>query len=102
MRPTVYPPLAPRGAPAREHAGATLRREQLQRSRKAVLEAANKCDNGQTAVVIVEPPVTRADIRAAFDEIDEKLHLVGIRLQFEDEKDTVTAIFDPAGTPDAA
>jgi hypothetical protein len=79
-----------------------LRRGQLRRSRTAVLEAANKCGKGQTAVVIVEPPVTHADIRAAFDEIDEKLHLVGTRLHFDLEKDTVTAIFDPAGTPDKA
>ena len=43
----------------------------------------------------MEPPITRADVQAAFDEIDEKLHLVGIDLRFE--KHAVKAIFDPAG-----
>jgi hypothetical protein len=48
--------------------------------------------------VIVEAPITRADVQRAFDEIDEKHHLRGIHLHFERQKDGVKAIFDPAGT----
>jgi hypothetical protein len=48
--------------------------------------------------VIVEAPISCADVRAAFDEIDEKHHLVGIHVRFELEKGILRAIFDPAGT----
>ena len=78
------------------------RGEQFQRIRAAVLEATNTCGESQTAVVLFAPPITRADVQAAFDEIDEKLHLVGIHLRFGLEQDTVTAIFEPAGTQSRA
>ncbi len=98
MTPAVYSPPSPSLAPAREPTRAVSRRDQFRRTRTAVLEATNTCAKGRTAVVIVEAPISCADVRAAFDEIDEKHHLVGIHLRFELEKGISRAIFDPAGT----
>ena len=98
MTPAVYSPPSPSRAPALQDGRAVSRRDQFRRTRTAVLEATNTCGKGETAVVIVEAPISRADVRAAFDEIDEKRHLVGIHLHFELEKGTVRAIFDLAGT----
>ena len=97
MTPAVYS-LSPSLAPAREPTRARSRSDQFRRMRTAVLEATNTCAKGKTAVVILEAPITRAEVRAAFDEIDEKHHLVGIHLHFQLEKGAVKAIFDPAGT----
>ena len=97
MTPAVYPPPSSRYASAHGRVG-DVKREQLRRTRHAVLEATNTCGHGERAVVTVLPPVTRADIQAVFDEIDEKHHVVGIKLRFDHEQDTVKAIFDPAGT----
>ena len=98
MTPAVYSTQSPSLVPAREPTRAVSRRDQFRRTRTAVLEATNTCAKGRTAVVIVEAPISCADVRAAFDEIDEKRHLSGIHLHFSFEKDTVRAIFDPAGT----
>jgi hypothetical protein len=97
MTSAVYRPPSPRSAPAHGRVG-DVRREQLRRTRLAVLAATNTCGRGERAVVTVLPTMTGASIQAVFDEIDEKRHLVGIELHFSRDQDTVKAIFDPAGT----
>jgi hypothetical protein len=98
MTPAVYSPPSPSRARALQDGRAVSRRDQFRRTRTVVLEATNTCAKGRTAVVIVEALISCADVRAAFDEIDEKRHLVGIHLRFELEKGILRAIFDPAGT----
>ncbi|HUY72612.1 MAG TPA: hypothetical protein VMV08_10245 [Gaiellaceae bacterium] len=71
------------------------RREAIRRTRAAVLEATLRCAKGGTMVMTLQAPVTRAEVLAAFDEIDEKHHLGGIQLHFDRDAGMLRAIFEP-------
>ena len=63
--------------------------------RSAVLEATNVCSRGETVVVTVTVPMTLPEVEAAYDEIDEKHHLQGIHLHFDEDDGTPKAVFEP-------
>lgn len=46
-------------------------------------------------VLSLEAPVTCAEVQAAYDELDEKHHLVGISLHFARGDGEPKAIFEP-------
>jgi hypothetical protein len=96
MTQALYPPPSPSNTRTNGRVGDV--RQHRRRAKHAVLEATTRCGHGERAVVTVVPPVTGADVQAAFDEIDEKHHLVGIKLRFDHGQDTVEAIFEPDGT----
>lgn len=95
MNAAVYPASRPGPTPACDRRESSSSREGLRRARATVLEAVDRCSKGEAIVVTVEAPITRAEVRAALEEIDEHYHLVGIKLRFGLENDTLTAIFEP-------
>jgi hypothetical protein len=94
MSSTVSPVSSSRGLAVDQ--GALSRRAAYRSILSAALDATRRCGEEGTVIVLVEPPSGRAEVRAAFDEIDEKLHLSGIDLRFEVDYDAgLTAIFEP-------
>jgi hypothetical protein len=52
--------------------------------------------DGDAAIVVTSPLLTRADVQSAFDEISEKYHVAGIGLRFEEQAGgPLRAIFEP-------
>jgi hypothetical protein len=46
--------------------------------------APNWCEEDRAVIVITNPQLSRADVQSVFDEVDEKYHLVGIELRFDE------------------
>jgi hypothetical protein len=95
MRPAASPASGQSPVLTRNPRPVRSNREEVRHARAIVFDATRSCCEGDAAVVTVEAPITRADIQAAFDEIDEKHHLVGIELHFERHDGALKAIFEP-------
>jgi hypothetical protein len=98
MMPVTDPSSSP--VLTRSRREALARRDALRRARAAVLDATRSCADDRTAVVTLQPPVTRAEVATAFDEIEEKHHLAGIHLRFDRDDGKLKAIFEPVETRD--
>ena len=96
MRPAASPPSRQAPLLAWDPRGVLASREVLRAMRARVFDAVRRCCQGERAVVPMPAPITRADLQAVVDEIDEKYHLVGIELHFERHDGTLRAIFEPA------
>ena len=67
---------------------ACSRQELLQQIKTVVYEVAPGWgDEDSATIVITSPLLGRADVEAAFDEIDEKCHLDGIDLRVHQQQD---------------
>ncbi len=95
MRPAASPASRQSPVLTRDPRVALWRRENVRHARAIVFDATRSCCEGDTAIVTLDAPISRADIQAAFDEIDEKYHLVGIELHFERRDGALRAIFEP-------
>ena len=72
------------------------RRATFQRTREMVFAAARRWDEKSSVTAITGPLLNRADVQAAFDELREKDHIVGIELRFEEpDGGSLQAIFAP-------
>ena len=71
---------------AGERSEARARREVILRTCVVVLDLAQTWGDEGTAVVVMHPPLTRADVRSAFDEVSEKFRVGGIDLCFEEHE----------------
>ena len=73
---------------------ARSRRDVIVRTRAVVLDLAQTWGDEGAAVVVMHSPLTRADVRSAFDEVSEKFRVGGIDLCFEEhESGRLQAIF---------
>lgn len=75
---------------------ARSRQEIFRHIRAVVLDVAPGWGDDGAAIVVTSPPLTRADVQSAFDEISEKYHVGGIDLHFDEEAGgPLKAVFGP-------
>ena len=65
---------------------ARARREVILRTCVVVLELAETWGDEGAVELVMRPPLTRADVRSAFDEVSEKFRVGGIDLCFEEHE----------------
>ena len=84
-----------KGRVAHEALEARSRRELLRLTRQVVTFTAPRWRNdGVVSIVVRDPALTKADIRSAFDEIHEKLHVDRVALRVDDrERRGLLAVF---------
>jgi hypothetical protein len=77
---------------------ARSRRELLRLARQVVTVTAPRWrHDGVVSIVVRDPALTEGDIRSAFDEIHEKLHVDGVELRIDDrERRGLLAVFSRA------
>ena len=94
--PTLAPVLR-RGTACSVVLAACSRQELLQQIKTVVYEVAPWWgDEDGATIVITSPLLGRADVEAAFDEIDEKCHLDGIGLRVHQQQDgRLRAVLEP-------
>jgi hypothetical protein len=79
---------------ARDWSEARSRREVILRTWVVVRDLAQTWGDEGAAVVVMRPPLTRADVQSAFREVSEKFCVGGIDLCFdEQESGRLRAIF---------
>ena len=77
---------------------AGARQEVFRRTCAVVLDLAQTWGDEGLAIMVLSPPLTRADVQSAFDEISEKFSVAGIELRFgEHESGCPQAVFEAHG-----
>ena len=96
------PTLAPvmrRGTAGSVVLAACSRQELLQQIKTVAYDIAPRwSDDDSATIVITSPLLGRADVKSAFDEIDEKCHLDGIDLCIHQQQDEhLRAVLEASG-----
>ena len=91
----LQPPKLKRRSRRCQRFSAGSRQELFERICAVVLDIApNWCEEDRAVIVITNPRLSRADVQSVFDMVDEKYHLVGIELRFDQpDGEPLRAIF---------
>jgi hypothetical protein len=91
----LQPPKLKRRLRRNERLYARTRQDLVERICTVVLDIApNWCEEDRAVIVITNPRLSRADVQSVFDMVDEKYHLVGIELRFDQpDGEPLRAIF---------
>jgi hypothetical protein len=78
---------------------ACSRQELLQQIKTVAYDVAPRWGDEDSAMIVITSPLLgRADVEAAFDEIDEKCHLDGLDLYVHRQRDEcLRAVLEPSG-----
>jgi hypothetical protein len=94
----ILAPVLRRGTAGSVVLAAGSRQELLQQIKAVAYDVASRWgDEDSATIVITSPLLGRADVEAAFDEIDEKCHLDGIDLCVHRQQDErLRAVLEPS------